>query len=99
LPGAGNVLRRRTGNIDAFEQNRPGARPQQARDDVEESGLPRPIRPNQRRNRPLADLETGVVHGRQATEMFVDVLNHQHSSGTPRVMQDCWSSSYDPTGQ
>ncbi len=62
----------------------PGARPQQARDDVEESGLPRPIRPNQRRNGPLGDLKTCVVHSRHATEMFVDVLNYQHSSGTPR---------------
>ena len=91
-----NALRRPTSNIDAFEQNRPGAGPQQARDDVKESGLSRPVRPYQRRNAPLADLKTCVVNGRQAAETFVDILSYQHGSGTPGAMQDRRSSSYAP---
>jgi hypothetical protein len=67
-----DLVRPATGDVAPLERDRARRRRVQAREDVEERRLARPVRPDDRDDRATRDRERDVVDGRQAAELLRD---------------------------
>jgi len=91
LEGAGHAegdapVRRHPGDVAAVEQDRPRGRRKQAADEVEECGLPGPVRPDDGPQLASRHRERHLTHRNEAAETLGDVANLQDAHVSKTLM-------------